>query len=58
MSWAPSQRQRRPISRRRSSQPSSGTTLAKWFAASWPTFDAVVQPPYGKKISHSLMPPG
>ena len=58
MSWAPSHRQRRPISRSRSSQPSSGITLAKWFAASWPTFDAVVQPPYGKKISHSLMPPG
>ena len=34
------------------------TTVAKWLAASWPTFDAVVQPPYGKKISHSLMPPG
>ena len=32
--------------------------VAKWLAASWPTFDAVVQPPYGKKISHSLMPPG
>jgi hypothetical protein len=34
MSWAPSQRQRRPISRRRSAQPSSGSTLAKWLAAS------------------------
>ena len=58
IAWAPSQRQRRPISRSRSSQPSSGSTDAKWLAASWPTFDAVVQPPYGKKISHSLMPPG
>ncbi len=56
--WAPSQRHRRPISRSRSSQPSSGTTDAKWLAASCPTFEAVVQPPYGKKISHSLMPPG
>ena len=27
-------------------------------AASWPTFDEVVQAPYGKKISHSLIPPG
>ena len=35
-----------------------GTIVAKWLAASWPTFDAVVQPPYGKKISHSLIPPG
>ena len=56
--WAPSQRQRRPTSRRRSAQPSSGSTAANTFAASWPTFDAVVHPPYGKKISHSLMPPG
>jgi hypothetical protein len=32
--------------------------VAKWFAASWPTFDDVVHEPYGKKISHSLMPPG
>ena len=55
---APSHRQRRPTSRSRSAQPSSGSTVAKWFAASWPTFDAVVHPPYGKKISHSLMPPG
>ncbi len=55
---APSHRQRRPTSRSRSSQPSSATTEAKWLAASCPTFDAVVHPPYGKKISHSLMPPG
>ena len=32
--------------------------MAKWLAASWPTFDDVVHAPYGKKISHSLMPPG
>ena len=55
---APSHRQRRPTSRSRSSQPSSGSTVAKWLAASWPTFDAVVHAPYGKKISHSLIPPG
>ena len=42
IAWAPSQRQRRPTSRRRSSQPSSGTTEANTLAASWPTFDAVV----------------
>jgi hypothetical protein len=29
MSWAPSHRHRLPISRRRSAQPSSGSTLAK-----------------------------
>ena len=58
ISWAPSQRQRRPTSRSRSSQPSSGRTVAKWLAASWPTFDDVVHEPYGKKISHSLIPPG
>ena len=55
---APSHRQRRPISRSRSSQPSSAITVAKWLAASCPTLDAVVQPPYGTKISHSLIPPG
>ncbi len=58
MSWAPSHRQRRPTSRSRSSQPSSGRTVAKWLPASWPTFDDVVHAPYGKKISHSLIPPG
>ena len=58
ISWAPSHRQRRPTSRSRSSQPSSGRTVAKWLAASWPTFDDVAHAPYGKKISHSLMPPG
>ncbi len=58
ISWAPSQRHRRPTSRSRSSQPSSGRTVAKWFAASWPTFDDVAHDPYGKKISHSLIPPG
>ena len=58
ISWAPSQRQRRPTSLSRSCQPSSGTMVAKWLAASGPTFEAVVQAPYGKKISHSLMPPG
>ena len=47
----PSRAVGRPSRRRRS-------TVAKWLAASWPTFDAVVHPPYGKKISHSLMPPG
>ena len=31
---APSQRQRRPTSRRRSCQPSSALMVAKWFAAS------------------------
>ena len=36
----------------------SPTTEAKWFAANCPTFEAVVHPPYGKKTSHSLMPPG
>ena len=56
--WAPSQRTRRPTSRRRSCQPASGSIVAKWFAASWPTFDAVMHAPYGKKISHSLIPPG
>ncbi len=45
MSWAPSHRQRRPISRSRSSQSSSGSTVAKWLPASWPTLDAVVQAP-------------
>ena len=39
-------------------KPSSGTIEAKWLAASCPTFEDVVQAPYGKKISHSLMPPG
>ena len=58
MGWAPSHNARRPTSRRRSSQPSSGRIVAKWLAASWPTFELVVQAPYGKKISHSLMPPG
>ena len=58
IAWAPSQSTRRPISRRRSCQPPSGSMVAKWFAASCPTFDAVVHAPYGKKISHSLIPPG
>ncbi len=58
MVWAPSQRPRRPTSRRRSSQSSSGRIVAKWLAASWPTFELVVHAPYGKKISHSLIPPG
>ena len=47
-----------PISRAVLPAARRATTVAKWFAASCPTFDAVVQPPYGKKISHSLMPPG
>ena len=34
IAWAPSQRVRRPISRRRSCQPSSGMIDAKWLAAS------------------------
>ena len=42
IAWAPSHSARRPISRRRSCQPSSGTIDAKWLAASWPTFDDVV----------------
>ena len=58
MGCAPSQSARRPTSRSRSCQPSSGTIDAKWLAASWPTFDDVVHAPYGKKISHSLIPPG
>ena len=42
---APSQRQRRPTSRSRSCQPWSGSIVAKWLAASWPTFEDVAQAP-------------
>jgi len=42
---APSHSARRPTSRSRSAQPSSGTIEAKWLAASWPTFEEVAQAP-------------
>ena len=58
ISWAPSQRQRRPTSRSRSSQPSSGMTVAKWFAASWPTLDEVAHEPYREEDLALADPPG
>ena len=57
ISWAPSHSTRRPTSRNRSSQPSSGISVAKWLPASGPTRELKLQAPYGKRISHSLISP-